>query len=216
MDKLMESEEKARGTLAQQQTTNAMRAQAEAATQAAREANGNAGLDRETARMAKPYEKANDAASTQLDKIDDARNMIGGNAEAQALGIPKVLTALVGGQGTGVRITTPELNAIATARGWSGDLQGTLNSISGKGKLTSTQQQQLKQILDDVKTRITQKRQIANDALDKINGGATREDVIAADKEARQKMTDLESGKTASTPTKTGGFNWNDHPKVNP
>lgn len=216
VDKALGSVESAGATEAQRQQTNALKQQAMAATAAARDAAGNAGLDRETARMAKPYEKANDTASAQLDKIDDARNMISGNAEAQALGIPKVLTALVGGQGTGVRITTPELNAIATARGWTGDLQGTLNSISGKGKLTSTQQGQLKQILDDVKTRITQKRQIANDALDKINDASGRDDVIAADKEARQRLTDLESGKAPQTSTKSGGFDWSAHPKVNP
>lgn len=204
VDKALEGVEKAQGTLNQQQQTNAMRAQAMAAAEAARAAGGSAALDRETARMAKPYEKANESASSQLDKIDDAANMIGGNAEAQALGIPKVLTALVGGQGTGVRITTPELNAIATARGWGGNFEGTLNSISGKGKLTSTQQGQLKQILNDVKTRITQKRQIANDALDKINGAAGRDDVIAADKEARQKLTALESGNAAAAGHSSG------------
>lgn len=204
VDKAMEGVEKAQGTLNQQQQTNAMRLQAMAAAEAARTANGNAGLDRETARMAKPYEKANESASSQLDKIDDATNMIGGNAEAQALGIPKVLTALVGGQGTGVRITTPELNAIATARGWGGDFQGTLNSISGKGKLTSTQQQQLKQILADVKTRISQKRQIANDALDEINGAPDRDSVIGADKKARQRLTDLESGNNAASGNGSG------------
>jgi hypothetical protein len=216
-DKALAGLETAQGTLSQRQTANAMRAQAQAALEANRAATGNAGLDRETARMAKPYETANSAASTQLDKIDDARAMINGNAESQALGIPKVLTALVGGQGTGVRITTPELNAISTARGWGGDLQGKINQISGKGKLTATQQQQLTQILDDVKARISQKRQIANDALDKINGASGRDEVIAADKEARQRLGDLESGKTSGTkPSTSGGFNWNDHPKVNP
>jgi hypothetical protein len=153
---------------------------------------GLAALDRETARMAKPYEKGVSDASSQLEKIADARAMINGPAEAQALGIPKVLTALVSGQGSGVRITQPELNAIAKARGVSGDVEGFINSVSGKGKLTDTQKKQLTGILDDVKARVVAKQNIHSETLDKINGAASREDVVTADKEARQKLKDLE------------------------
>lgn len=159
--------------------------------------NVNAGLtalDREATRLAKPYEKGISDANAQLDKIADARNMVNGNAESQALGVPKVLTALVSGQGSGVRITQPELNAIAKARGISGDVEGTLNKWAGQGALTPIQQQQLTHILDDVRNRILQKQAIHSAALDAINGGASRDDVIKADKEARQKLNALESG----------------------
>ena len=153
----------------------------------------DASLDREAGRLGKPYEKGISDADAQLDKIADARTMVNGNAEAQALGIPKVLTALVSGQGSGVRITMPELQMIATARGLSGDVQGTLNAWAGKGKLTPTQQKQLTGILDDVKARIVAKQQIHSDALDRINGAASREDVIAADKQARQRLNDVQT-----------------------
>jgi hypothetical protein len=159
---------------------------------------GDASLDREASRLAKPYEKGVADANAQLEKIADAKTMINGSAEAQALGVPKVLTALVSGQGSGVRITQPELNAIAKARGLEGDLEGTLNSWSGKGKLTATQQQQLSGILDDVQQRILAKQAIHSAALDSINGAASRADIIKADKEARQKINDLE---------KSGGAN---------
>lgn len=155
---------------------------------------GEAALDRETKQFGAPHQKSLDAANGQLEKIADARSMISGNAESQALGIPKVLTALVGGQGTGVRITQPELQAIAKARGISGDIEGTLNSWAGKGKLTSTQQQQLIQIMDDVKARLIQKQAISAQTLDAINGASTREQIIAADKAARKQLTDLETG----------------------
>jgi len=159
--------------------------------------NANAGLitlDRESARLAKPYEKGISDANAQLDKIADARTMINGSAEAQALGVPKVLTALVSGAGSGVRITQPELNAIAKARGIAGDVQGTLQSWAGKGKLTPEQQKQLTGILDDVHARILQKQSIHNETLDRINGAASREEIINADKEARQKLSALEQG----------------------
>lgn len=155
---------------------------------------GEAALDRETARFAKPYEKGVYDANTQLEKIADARAMVNGNAESQALGMPKVLTALVSGAGSGVRITQPELNSIASARGLVGDVQGTLNSWAGKGKLTPTQQQQLTGILDDVKARIEAKQAIHSNALDTINSAPTREAAIAADKDARAKITALEKG----------------------
>jgi hypothetical protein len=151
-----------------------------------------AALDRESTRFAKAHEKNVDAASAQLEKIADAKAMINGNAESQALGLPKVLTALVSGQGSGVRITQAELNMIGKARGIQGDLEGWLNKVSGKGQLTAEQKNQLSQILSDVQARITQKQAISNDALDKINGAGSREDIIKADKEARQKLTDLE------------------------
>lgn len=169
--------------------------------------NVNAGvsaLDRETSRFAKPYEKGVSDANTQLEKIADARAMVNGNAESQALGMPKVLTALVSGAGSGVRITQPELNSIASARGLAGDVQGTLNSWAGKGKLTPTQQQQLTGILDDVKARIEAKQSIHSNALDTINSAPTREAAIAADKDARQKITALEKGGSHNSGPKPG------------
>ena len=161
---------------------------------------GEAGLDREATRLAKPYEKGISDANAQLEKIADARTMINGSAEAQALGVPKVLTALVSGQGSGVRITQPELNAIAKARGLSGDVEGTLRSWSGQGKLTPEQQHQLSGILDDVQQRILAKQAIHSAALDSINGAASRADVIKADREARQKINDLEKGGGSAAP----------------
>ena len=158
--------------------------------------------DREAARFAKPHEKSLADASTQLEKINDARAMINGNAESQALGIPKLLTALVSGSGSGVRITQPELNAIAKARGLAGDVEGTLRGWAGKGKLTPEQQRQATAILDDVAARLEQKRQIANDALDKINAAPSREEIARIDKEARKALTDMEHGRSgASIPT---------------
>ena len=169
---------------------------------------GTAALDRETSRFAKPHEKAVADAGAQLEKIADARSMVNGSAEAQALGIPKVLTALVSGPGSGVRITQPELNSIATARGVKGNFEGWLNSIQGKGKLTSEQQKQLTSILDDVKSRVVQKQQISNEALDNINGAGSREEILQHEKNARAKLAALESGTGSSSPQAqgTGGY----------
>jgi len=149
-------------------------------------------IDRISGRLGKPHETAITAGNNQLDRMDEARAMINGSAEAQAFGIPKVLTALVSGQGTGVRITQPELNAIGRARGLAGDVQGSINALAGKGKLTKEQQGQITAILDDAKRRLQEKMNISNQALDAMNGAETRADVIAADKKARKQMSELE------------------------
>jgi hypothetical protein len=60
--------------------------------------------------------------------------------------------------------------------------------------LTPEQQKQLTGILDDVQQRILAKQAIHSAALDSINGAASRADVIKADREARQKINDLEKG----------------------
>ena len=152
----------------------------------------NGEVDRIGARLGKPYEAGNTAAESQLEKIADARAMINGSAAAQAVGIPKILTALVSGQGSGVRITQAELNMIAHARGIQGDVEGFINKVSGKGVLAPEQQKQFTQILDDVKARVMAKQQIANETLDKINSASSREEVVQADKQARQKFQQLE------------------------
>jgi len=161
-------------------------------------ADPTAALDRESTRFAKPHEKSLTDANSQLEKIADARAMINGSAEAQALGVPKVFTALVGGQGSGVRITQPELNSIAKARGLTGDVEGFINSVSGAGKLTDTQKQQLTGILDDVAARVKQKQALANDALDKINGARNRDEIVKIDSDVRYKLSEMEKGGNAA------------------
>lgn len=155
-------------------------------------------LDRLITRNAKPHEKAIADADSHLEKIDDARNMINGPAAAQALGIPKVLTALVSGQGSGVRITQAELNSIGQARGITGDVQGWINKMSGQGTLTKEQQAQLSQVLDDVRAKVLQKRAIAKEALDNINGAESRDEVIRHVKVAGDKMAALATGSAAT------------------
>lgn len=152
-------------------------------------------LDRESARFGKTHEANVKAANDQLEKIIEARSMLTtGNAESQAAAIPKVMTALVSGQGTGVRITQPELNAIGNARGIAGDVQGWIQKLGTGKKLTPEQSSQLVGLLDSTSQRLEQKRGIANDALDKINSGGSRADIVKADADARKTLADFEKG----------------------
>lgn len=152
-------------------------------------------LDRESARFAKTHEANVKAANDKLEKIVEARSLLTtGTAESQALAIPKVLTALISGQGTGVRITQPELNAIGAARGIKGDLQGWIQKISSGKKLTPDQQQQLIGVLDEASKRLEQKRAISDRALDTINSAESKADIVKADTDARKALADFEKG----------------------
>jgi len=162
---------------------------------------GIAALDRELTHFAKPHEKSLSDAQGQLDKILDAEKMVAGGAMNQALGIPKVLSSLVAGTGSGVRITNAELQSLAHARGIAGDIEGWFNKISGQGTLTKEQKNQLSGLLNDVKQRVVQKRQIANDALDTINGAGSRDAMIAADRAARDRISAIEKEAHATTHT---------------
>ena len=177
-----------------EKATAPIKTQQEIDAEVGRQAATDSNLDRDVKQFGAPYQKAMSDADTQLEKIASARSMINGPAEGQALGIPKVLTAVVGGQGSGVRITQPEQNAILKARGIGGDLQGFINSLSGHGKLTATQQQQLTGILDDARDKLMQKRQIVSGAVDAINGAKDRNTIIGADKQARDRISAMENG----------------------
>lgn len=150
-------------------------------------------LDREAPRFAKPYEKMMADGNAQLDKIAEAKSLINGGATGQALGIPKVLSAVVGGAGSGLRMTTAELNAIGRARGVTGDVQGWINKVTGQGTLTPDQQKQLNGVLDDVSNKLKGKQSIVNDALDAIQGAGSRDRIIEADRNTRKKLIDYEN-----------------------
>lgn len=144
-------------------------------------------LDREIGHYAKPYEKQVSDAAAQLDKVNDAYAMVmSPDAAVQALAIPKVLTATVSGMGSGVRITQAEINSILRARGIQGSLEGFVNNIQSGKPLTGAQQQQLGGVLTGIRGKLTQKYQIANNALDRITGAGSRAEIIAADKEGRR------------------------------
>jgi hypothetical protein len=143
------------------------------------------GLDREVNQYGKPFDEIAKGADGQLDKILDAEKMIAGGAIEQALGVPKILTALVSGQGSGVRITQAELASITKARGIGGDVEGFFNRISGQGTLTAAQKQQMQSILQDVRERIVQKKMIARTVTDEMQTATSREGVLAAAKKGR-------------------------------
>jgi hypothetical protein len=163
--------------------------------------NVNAGTS-ELDKLANPYRKQYEGASGQLEKIDEADAMLRtGTPESQALAVPKVLTALISGQGTGVRITQSELNAIASARGLGGSIEGKLQEWSGKGKLTPTQTTQLRQVLSDVRTKVAEKQTALDEGITNISNAPDRKTALQHEQRLRARLSGTPN---AMTPPSAG------------
>ena len=152
----------------------------------------DASVDRLAARLGKPYDAAYTKGSGQLDTIDKTLRSINSGYKGQALALPETLTSLVSGQGTGVRVTMPELNMIGQHNGVKGDVESFFNRIAGEGSMTDEDKKQLTGILNEARTRLQDKVAIHSQALDKINGAESRIEIQQADREARQLLTDYE------------------------
>ena len=169
--------------------TQAQRAAAE--TSLAQSAQG----DKETNTYAKPHLANLAAGQSQMEKITEAQQMLtNGNAVAQASAIPKFMTAIISGQGTGIKITQPELNGIGHARGIPGDVQATISRWSTGQSLTPEQSSQMQGVLSDVAGRIKQKIQISNDTINQIQSAPDKQSKIAADQAGRSHLNALEMG----------------------
>jgi hypothetical protein len=152
----------------------------------------NSEVDKMAGRLAKPYQTAYDKGAQTQERIELTRRNVDAGYVGQGLAIPELITSLVSGQGTGIRVTQAELNAITANRGIKGDAESWFNSIAGKGKLTDTDKKQIKGVLADAETRLQKKIAVNSGTLDAINGAGSREDVVAADKAARQHLNEIE------------------------
>ena len=193
MDKLLEGTEKARGTHEQQQALNDLRQQQLALAGQRLTVTLNNGDRRDirdarktaTADLTKQFGVAQLQAQNAQLALNELKN---GGAVGQAVGIIKSIVAAAGGQGSGVRVNIPEITSIAKARGWVGDFEGFINSGLGKGKLTSTQVNQLSQILGDIQQRAGQKLEQIHGAIGQIQDAETLEDINRATSGYRQQQ----------------------------
>jgi hypothetical protein len=153
---------------------------------------GDAAVDRLATRLAKPYQTAYDKSSAQLDNVDKTLRSIASGYKGQALALPETLTSLVSGQGTGVRVTMPELQMVGQHNGVKGDVESFFNRISGEGSMTDEDKKQLSGILTEMRGILQDKVAIQSGALDAINGAESREEIQQADKIARKQLTEYE------------------------
>ena len=95
--------------------TQAQRAAAETAL-----ASGAQG-DREIASLTRPHQTVVSSGQSQLQNLTEAQQLLStDNAQAQTLAVPKILAAVSGGSGSGLRMTMAEMNNIVKGRGWRG------------------------------------------------------------------------------------------------
>lgn len=149
-------------------------------------------LDRESAALRTPFQKALDAAGSKFDRIQQTRNSIAAGYVGQGIGIPELLTALVSGQGTGVRITQAELNMVTKNRGIVGNAISFLNTMAGKGNLTDTDKKQINEILDAAQSRLEEKQEMENDTVNAIDTAENRDDMIKATERGRNWLLNSE------------------------
>ena len=152
----------------------------------------DASVDRLATRLGKPYDAAFTKGSGQLDTIDKTLRSINSGYKGQALALPETLTSLVSGQGTGVRVTMPELEMIGQHNGVKGDIESFFSRIAGQGSMTAEDKKQLAGILSEARTRLQDKVAIHSQTLDAINGANSREEIQQADKLARKLLNDYE------------------------
>jgi hypothetical protein len=157
--------------------------------------NTPASLDREFKAAATPFEKKSAAAADHLAKIQDAKALLMGGPEGQAAGIPKALSALVGGQGSGLRMTEAEIKRLENARGIIGGMKGAVRGALGMGRLSDGQVQEFVKILDAAADEHGAALKSANDALEELSAASTRDGINAAANKHRRKAEGGATGK---------------------
>ena len=138
----------------------------------------------------RPYQRNLDLATAQLDRIDRSLSMINtAKPEDIALAVPEILTALVSGNGTGVRITQPEMNAMIHARGLGESIEAFVNKIKGQGNLSDKQKSDLKGLLSDVQSKVKDKQRDLSDVMDDIDNVNNPTDLGKVQVKYRKKLT---------------------------
>ncbi len=146
-------------------------------------------------RLRRPHDKTLLESSSQLDRINEAEGMLTGpTAESGALATIKVITALVSGTGTGVRVTMPEINTVANARGFTGSVESFIQGLQGQTKFTPQQVKELQQILGDVKGLVSKKQKALNDGISKIEDSNSPQEASKAEAELRTQLMGLSEG----------------------
>lgn len=131
---------------------------------------------------------------TQRETLEQAKTELSGGAVGQAVGTIKTLVGLAGGKGTGVRITTPELNALTNARGIKGSFEGFISGLEGKGKLPPEQVAQMNDLLNAVEAKIAEKQKTYGDTLDKLGNASSTEEIRKIQSDMRHGLTDSTGG----------------------
>jgi hypothetical protein len=163
-------------------------------------------LFKQSQELGKPHQSILKTESAKLQALEQAQSLLSsGNAEGAALAVPKILSAIAGGQGSGLRMTQAELNSIAQARGISGSLEAWLSKLQSGKNLSSAQVIQLQGILADAKQRAQMRSDVANHAIDRMGSADKLADLKHHDAYARAYNSALDQGLAVAWDTASYG-----------
>ena len=109
------------------------------------------------------------AARTQLESLNEARQLINSGAVGQSLGTIKTIVGVAGGRGSGVRITQAELNSMASKLGLGDSMENWLSSVQGKGRYGPDTVRQINGVLSTIENTARAKEQNLRGALDALD-----------------------------------------------
>ena len=206
VDKALAGVEGAQGTQAQRQTSNAMREQAMAATEAARANAGNQKDFQATERGRQVLDKAETQYRTAQQGVGGLRDMVsmadaGNKMSAQMLPLEGALE-ITTAQGVH-RINKTEVDQFAGGGSLFDQIAGKLGKLTKGQPIPANIRGDIRKLADAQEKGAYSTYKGAYDSATKRYGLKDEEPLPAP------------GGKSAA-PASTGGFNWNDHPKVNP
>lgn len=145
------------------------------------------------------------AASTQLDKVHDAQNLLanGGNA-GDVLASMKTLSSLAAGQGSGVRITQAELNGVLHNQGIKGNIESWLSQAQGEGTMSPQRRDEISRVLNAAEAELQKKMSQQDQYMDRLTGAKSPDEVNAIKSEYRKSLYQPSSNNGESVGTAIG------------
>ena len=183
------------------------KAQAEMANAIATRTIALTGLaDHETTQYGGEFATDVKAGQEQLHSFNQALTELGAknpdgsvNVVAQTSALPKLFSSLSGGEGTGVRFTTTELNLLLHSRGYVGDAQAILQKLGSGAPLTPAQVAQAQGVVMDAQALAAQKLRIESEGYNKIAQTDNRAQKIQVQQQTNQLLNAMGSGNQVAT-----------------
>lgn len=143
----------------------------------------------------------------QQAKLADTLAIANGNmAFSDSLVAPKTLTALVSGQGTGVRVTQAEISQVLHGRSTLQDLDAIWQKLTTGKSVTDDQRAQVNAVLGLIQSKVNQRVAILEQAQDRIDAATTVDEQRAAMRDAQKQLDELNKGGVSNSGS-SGGTN---------
>lgn len=136
----------------------------------------------------------------RLDRVEQAINQK--SAQADALIAPELLSVMVGGQGSGLRMTEAEIARIVGGRSKWADLQAVLQKWTpGSGlSVTPEQRTQISDLLKAVREKTEAKQRAYDDAQEALIHASTVDEHRKITADLKKKLSAIDSGEVRGKP----------------